>query len=195
VPVVFGEVSGFVFFNYFNAVTLPYAAKICIIASCNRERNLIMKLYKYATCIVQMFFFGLLLSVTGACSPENNEAMAPSDMLSSPTNNYTLNGNVVSATNEQAGIPEILIEISIEKNNPVVDTLYTDLKGAFKWTGAITTFGDNVKLNIAATDISGTYKKNRMVIIFNKNDISKEDNTWFLGEAEKSLTIKLEKNN
>jgi putative lipoprotein (rSAM/lipoprotein system) len=142
-----------------------------------------------------MIVWGTLLLFTGSCSPENNDAMAPNDILPSPTNNYTLNGNVVSATNERAGIPDILIEISIEKKNPAVDTLYTDHKGTFKWTGAITTFGDKVKLNIAATDTAGTYKKNHMVIEFNKNDISKEDNTWFLGEAEKSLTIKLEKNN
>jgi putative lipoprotein (rSAM/lipoprotein system) len=158
--------------------------------------NLIMKLYKYAVYTVQTIIWGLLLLATGACSPENSEAaMAPGDILYSPTNNYTLNGNVVSATNTQAGIPDILIEISIEKNNPVVDTLYTNPEGTFKWTGAITTFGDKVKLNIAATDTSGTYKKNQMVIEFNKNDISKEDNTWFLGEAEKSLIIKLEKKN
>jgi putative lipoprotein (rSAM/lipoprotein system) len=154
-----------------------------------------MKLYKYTVCVVQPAVWGLLLLAAGACSENDDAAMAPGDMLSSPTNNYTLNGNVVSATNERAGIPDILIEISVEKNNPVTDTLYTDPEGTFKWTGPITTFGDKVKLNIAATDTSGIYKENRMVIEFNKDDISKEDHTWFLGEAEKSLTIKMEKKN
>jgi putative lipoprotein (rSAM/lipoprotein system) len=112
----------------------------------------------------------------------------------SPTNNYTLNGKVVSAINEQSVIPGILIEICVEKSNPVVDSLYTDGKGLFEWMGPITTFGDNAKLTIAATDTTGKYKKHNMVIEFNANDVSQERNTWFLGEAEKSLTIKMEEN-
>ncbi|MDR1403529.1 MAG: radical SAM-associated putative lipoprotein [Tannerellaceae bacterium] len=151
-----------------------------------------MKLYKVSTRIIQMAVWGILFSSIYSCTSEDPDA-ATADMIS-PTTNYTLNGKVVSAINEQSGIPNILVEISIEKNNPVVDTLYTDTNGKFQWTGAITTFGDNAKLHIAATDATGKYKKNRMIIEFNKNDISQKNDTWFLGEAEKSLTIKLEEN-
>jgi putative lipoprotein (rSAM/lipoprotein system) len=115
----------------------------------------------------------------------------PDEMLS-PTNNYTLNGKVVSAVNEQSVISGVLIEICVEKSKPAIDSLYTDGKGLFEWTGPITTFGDNAKLTIAATDTTGKYKKHSMVIEFYANDISQEKNTWFLGEAEKSLTIKLQ---
>ncbi|MDR1203043.1 MAG: radical SAM-associated putative lipoprotein [Tannerellaceae bacterium] len=155
-----------------------------------------MKLYKLSSYgTIQMAVLSILLLSIGSCSLGDSEIeMESNDLLSSPTNNYTLNGKVVSVINEQSGIPDILVEISIEKNNPVVDTLYTNSNGMFKWTGAITTFGDNVKLTIAATDTTGKYKKNCMTIEFNKNDISQENNTWFLGEAEKSLTIKLEEN-
>lgn len=179
------------------AKRLTDAAKMCNIASLYIDRNLIMKLfYKLSTYITQIAASGILLLSVFACSSDDTEAsMAPgsNDMLS-PTNNYTLNGKVVSAANEQAGIPNILVEISIEKNNPTIDTLFTNANGLFEWMGAITTFGDNAKLHIATTDTTGKYKKNSMVIEFNENDISQESNTWFLGEAEKTLTIKLEEN-
>jgi putative lipoprotein (rSAM/lipoprotein system) len=150
-----------------------------------------MKLYKHSTCIIQPAIWGILLLFTGSCTSEGIDA-APPDEAMSPTNNYTLNGKVISAADERSVIPDILIEICVEKSNPAVDTLYTDGKGLFEWTGAITTFGDNAKLTIAATDTTGRYKKHSMVIEFNANDISQEKNTWFLGEAEKSLTIKME---
>jgi putative lipoprotein (rSAM/lipoprotein system) len=140
-----------------------------------------------------MAVWGILLLFTGSCTSEGADAAMTDDVMS-PTNNYTLNGKVVSAIDEQSVISDILIEICVEKNNPAVDTLYTDPKGLFEWTSAITTFGDNAKLTIAATDTTGKYKKHSMVIVFNANDISQESNTWFLGEAEKSLTIKLEEN-
>ena len=156
-----------------------------------------MELYKRFTytihCITQMAVWCILLLFTGSCIPGDVGA-AISDEMTSPTNNYTLNGEVVRATDEQSVIPDILIEICVEKNNPVVDTLYTDSKGLFEWTGTITTFGDNAKLMITATDTTGKYKKNSMVIVFNANDISQERDVWFLGEAEKSVTIKLEEN-
>jgi putative lipoprotein (rSAM/lipoprotein system) len=167
---------------------------MCIIASCKKERKMIMKLYKHSTRITQMAAWGMLLLFTGSCTPEGVESAAPDDAMLSPTNNYILNGKVVSATDEQSVIPNILIEVCVDKNNPSVDTLYTDPKGLFEWAGAITTFGDNAKLTIAATDTTGKYRKHSMAIVFNANEINQERDTWFMGEAEKSLTIKLEEN-
>jgi putative lipoprotein (rSAM/lipoprotein system) len=138
-----------------------------------------------------MAIWGVLLLFADSCTTEGIDAAMPDDIIS-PTNNYTLNGKVVRAIDEQSVIPDILIEICVEKNNPVADTLYTDVKGLFVWTGAITTFGDNAKLTIAATDTAGKYRKHSMVIEFSANEINQEDDAWFLGEAEKSLTIKLE---
>jgi len=152
--------------------------------------------YRYSTLILSIAAFGVWLFSLFSCSTGGEEAaMSPGnyDMLS-PTNNYTLNGKVVSKTNKESALPNILMEISIEKNHPVIDTLYTDINGNFEWTGTITTFSENAKLNIAATDTTGKYKKNSMTIEFSENDMSKESNAWFFGEAEKTLTIKLEEN-
>ncbi|MDR3140732.1 MAG: radical SAM-associated putative lipoprotein [Tannerellaceae bacterium] len=156
-----------------------------------------MELYKHSACIAQriaqMAVWGVLLLFADSCAPEGADVATPGD-IASPTNNYTLNGKVVRAADGQSVIPDILIEVCVEKNNPVADTLYTDAKGLFVWTGAITTFGDNAKLRIAATDAAGKYKKYSMVIEFDTNEISQGNDTWFLGEAEKSFTIKLEEN-
>lgn len=155
-----------------------------------------MKLfYRLSHSLIHIIIGGTLLLAGVSCSSGDDEyAMAPDSDILSPTGNYTINGKVVSNTNQGQGIPNIQIGIHIEKNNPVADTLYTDPNGRFEWTGAITTFGDNAKLNISAADTTNKYKAYKISIEFTKNDMNESTNVWFLGEGKKDLLIKLEEN-
>ncbi|MDR0431477.1 MAG: radical SAM-associated putative lipoprotein [Tannerellaceae bacterium] len=155
-----------------------------------------MKLFYWLSFYFIHITTGVTLLFTGfscASGETDDDANSISDTMS-PTANCVINGKVVSETNQDKGIPDILIRIHVEKSTPLVDTLFTDASGYFEWTAAITTFGDNAKFNISTTDTTGNYKPYNTSLEFSKNDFNTSPTVWFLGEAKKSLLIKLEEN-
>ncbi|MDH6306614.1 putative lipoprotein (rSAM/lipoprotein system) [Parabacteroides sp. PF5-5] len=150
-----------------------------------------MKIISYSilNTLANRWAIGLLLLALFSCNDANEESLAATDSLS-PTANYEIKGKVVSEKDEAIALPNILIEIIIEKPSLHIDSLYTGNDGGFDWSRPITTFNETASFSIAATDTSGRYEQKRTSISFTKEEVSNAA-SWFLGEGKKEITIKL----
>lgn len=133
---------------------------------------------------------GGLLWMAASCSAGEGEE-AITDL---PTANYIINGTAVSEKDETLGIPDLQVVVSHAATHPLADTLFTASDGRFAWEGPVTTFGKDLVFTITVTDIDGE-KNNRYAsyttrISFYKDELDNEI-SWFLGEAQKEVLVKM----
>ena len=130
----------------------------------------------------------LFIITLSSCAADNEGS--PLSALGNPTSLYILDGKVVSESDTGKGIPGIRVEITIEKKQLAVDTLYTGSDGGFKWESPISAFDESVSFTVAATDTSGIYESASRTVLFEISEL-KKDGVLFYSEIKKSIAIAL----
>lgn len=179
-----------------------------------RIRYLKMKNWLFATLLGALGFSACNSSKNAAKGQENVQSDEPvvaprpevMAMYGVPTIDYKVRGKVVSETGKPLqGIQVVLINNTI---NADADTIYgnashidnyvreasdtTDAKGEFE-THVKDMPSESIRLLVRDRDgeINGLYENVLMEIPISQDDVKNEGQGWFLGTAEKEVSVKL----
>lgn len=157
------------------------------------------KLYPHLLNGANWVLAGLLTLLGYSCSSDGDDEILCE--YGSPHASYEIKGKVV----DEAGktIPNIRITLPKDTNQNyfymLKDTLKTDEQGEFKASIEFTSFGEDVTFKIKAEDIDGIENGGQFEDIitdvpFKKKDLTGGDNSWNAGNAQKEVTITMERN-
>lgn len=153
------------------------------------------KLYPHLLNGANWVLAGLLALLGFSCGNDNEEIPCE---YGSPHATYEIKGKVVDQ--EGRTIPNIQVTIStthqyVHFQN---DSLATNAQGEFEIAASLTSFGEDVSFKIKAEDIDGPDNGGQFEDIitdvpFKKEDLREGDDNWNAGNAQKDITITMEK--